>query len=89
MKFSPNSRRQAFDFGLSCASIEAGSRRHYRLTNTEKKWLFNIQVGTMVYRRHLFVDIQPYVLSRYALQLGLSQGIVEAPTSMAKRYGSL
>lgn len=57
------------------------------MTNAEKKWPFNKRVGAMVYRRHLLVEIHPYVPSRFVLQLGFSQGVVGAPTSMVKRYG--
>ena len=52
-------------------------------------WLFNICVSTMAYRRHLFIDIQPYVPSLFALQLGFSQGVVGAPSSMVERFGGL
>ena len=89
VKLSPDLRKKAFDFGVSRDSTRAGSGRHYSLTNAEKRWLLNIRVGTMVYRRHLFVDIQPYVPSRFALQLGFSQGVVGAPSSMVKRFGGL
>ena len=65
-------QKKAFDFGVSRDSTREGSGRHYSLTNVEKAWLFNIRVGTMVYRRHLFVDIQPYVPSHFAKQLGFS-----------------
>ncbi|KAJ8640095.1 hypothetical protein MRB53_016789 [Persea americana] len=61
VKLSPGLRKKAFDFGFSRNSTRAGSGRHYSLINAEKAWLFNIRVGTMVYRRHLFVDIQPYL----------------------------
>ena len=67
VKLSPGLRKKAFDFGVSRDSTRAGSGRHYSLTNAERSWLFNIHVGTMVYRRHLFVDIQPYVPSRFAM----------------------
>ncbi|MDL1139804.1 hypothetical protein PS029_20785 [Yersinia pestis] len=89
VKLSPELRKKAFDFGASRDSTRAGSGRHYSLTNAEREWLFSIRVGTMVYRRHLFVDIQPYVPSRFALQLGFSQGVVGAPSSMVKRFGGL
>ena len=59
------------------------------MTNVERSWLFNIRVGTMVYRRHLFVDIQPYVPSHFAMQLGFSQAVVGAPLSKVKRFGGL
>ncbi|KAJ8620220.1 hypothetical protein MRB53_028749 [Persea americana] len=68
---------------------EAGSGRHYFLTNAERSWLFNIRVGTMVYGRHLLVDIKLYVPSRFAMQLGFSQGVVGAPSSKVKRFGGL
>ncbi|KAJ8632965.1 hypothetical protein MRB53_026301 [Persea americana] len=58
VKLSPGLRKKAFDFGVSRNSTRAGSGRHYSLTKAEKAWLFNIRVGTKVYRRHLFVDIQ-------------------------------
>ncbi|WP_274923095.1 hypothetical protein, partial [Streptomyces clavifer] len=61
VKLSPELRKKAFDFGAPRDSTRAGSGRHYSLTNAENEWLFSIRVGTMVYRRHLFVDIQPYV----------------------------
>ncbi|XXG42108.1 hypothetical protein AAC387_Pa01g2452 [Persea americana] len=67
VKLSPSLRKNAFDFGVSRDSTRAGSGRHYSLTNADRSWLFNIRVGTMVYRRHLFVDIQPYVPSRFAM----------------------
>ncbi|XXG41988.1 hypothetical protein AAC387_Pa01g2347 [Persea americana] len=67
VKLSPGLRKKAFDFGVSRDSTRARSGRHYSLTNAERSWLFNIRVGTMVYRRHLFVDIQPYVPSRFAM----------------------
>ena len=67
VKLSLDLWKKAFDFGVSHDSTKAGSRRHYSLTNAEKRWLFNICVSTMVYRRHLFVHIQPYVLSRIVL----------------------
>ncbi|XXG76922.1 hypothetical protein AAC387_Pa08g1182 [Persea americana] len=51
--------------------------------------LFNVRVGMMVYCRHLFVDIQQYVPSRFALQWGFSQGVVGAPSSKVKRFGGL
>jgi len=89
VKLSPGLRKKAFDFGVSRDSTRAGSGRHYSLTNAERSWLFNIRVGTMVYRRHLFVDIQPYVPSRFAMQLGFSQGVVGAPSSKVKRFGGL
>ena len=89
VKLSPGLRKKAFDFGVSHDSTRARSGRHYSLTNTERSWLFNIRVGTMVYRRHLFVDIQPYVPSRFTLQLGFSQGIVGAPLSKVKHFGGL
>ncbi|XXG41994.1 hypothetical protein AAC387_Pa01g2353 [Persea americana] len=89
VKLSPGSRNKAFDFGVSRDSTRAGSGRHYSLTNTERSWLFNIRVSTMVYRRHLFVDIQPYVPSRFAMQLGFSQGVVGEPSSKVKRFGGL
>ncbi|KAJ8619969.1 hypothetical protein MRB53_028498 [Persea americana] len=89
MKFSPGLRKKAFDFGVSRDSTRAGSGRHYSLTNAKKAWLFNIRVGTMVCRRHLFVDIQLYVPSHFALQLGFSQGVVGAPSSKVKRFGGL
>ncbi|KAJ8635653.1 hypothetical protein MRB53_009920 [Persea americana] len=89
VKLSPGLRNKAFDFGVSRDSTKAGSGRHYSLTNTEKSWLFNIRVDTMVYRRHLFVDIQSYVPSRFAMQLGFSQGVVGAPSSKVKRFGGL
>ncbi|XXG85703.1 hypothetical protein AAC387_Pa11g0737 [Persea americana] len=57
VKLSPSLRKKAFDFGVSRDLTRAGSRRQYSLTNAERSWLFNIRVGTMVYRRHLFVDI--------------------------------
>ncbi|XXG73209.1 hypothetical protein AAC387_Pa07g2168 [Persea americana] len=87
VKLSPGLRKKAFDFGVSRDSTRAGLGRHYSLTNVERSWLFNIRVGTMVYRRHLFVDIQPYVPSRFAMQFGFSQGIVGAPSSKVKRFG--
>ena len=43
----------------------------------------------MVYHGHLFVDIQPYVHSHFALQLGFSQGAVGAPWSTVKHFGGL
>ena len=43
----------------------------------------------MVYHRHLFVDIQPYVPSCFALQLGFSQGVVGAPSSKVKCFEGL
>ncbi|KAJ8615015.1 hypothetical protein MRB53_004217 [Persea americana] len=89
VRLSPGLRKKAFDFGVSRDSTRARSGRHYFLTNVKKAWLFNIRVGTMVYRRHLFVDIQPHVPSRFALQLGLSQGVVGAPSSKVKRFGGL
>ena len=89
VKLSPGLRKKTFDFGVSCDSTKAGSGRHYSLTNAERSWLFNIRVGTMVYRRHLFVDIQLYVPSHFALQLGFSQGVVGAPSSKVKRFGGL
>ena len=89
VKLSPKLRKKAFDFGAPSDSTRAGSGRHYSLTNAEKEWLFSIRVGTMVYRRHLFVDIQPCVPSRFVLQLGFSQGVVGAPLSMVKRFGGL
>ncbi|XXG88153.1 hypothetical protein AAC387_Pa12g0401 [Persea americana] len=89
VKLSPGLRKKAFDFGVSRDSTRAGSGRHYSLTNAERSWLFNIRVGTMVYRRLLFVDIQPYVPSRFAMQLGISQGVVGAPSSKVKRFGGL
>lgn len=89
VRFSPNLRKKVLDFGVSHDSTKGGSRRHYHLTNAENKWFFTIRVGTMVYRRHLFVDIQSYVPSRYALQLGFSQGVVGALSSMVKRFGGL
>ncbi|KAJ8649284.1 hypothetical protein MRB53_002307 [Persea americana] len=89
VKLSPGLRKKAFDFGVSRDSTRAGSGRHYSLTNAERSWLFNIRVGTMVYRRHLFVDIQPYVLSRFTMLLGFSQGVVGAPSSRVKRFGGL
>ncbi|XXG62736.1 hypothetical protein AAC387_Pa05g1049 [Persea americana] len=89
VKLSPGLRKKAFDFGVSSDSTRAGSGRHYSLTNTEKMWLFNIHVGTMAYHRQLFVDIQPYVPSRFALQLGFSQGVVRAPLSKVRRFGGL
>ena len=67
MKLSPDLRKKAFDFGVSSDSTRAGSGRHYSLTNAEKMLLFNIRVGTMVYYRHLFVDIQSYVPLRFTL----------------------
>ena len=79
VKLSPGMLKKAFDFGVSCDSTGARSGRHYSLTNAERSWIFNIRDGTMVYRRHLFVDIQPYVSSRFALQLSFSQGVVGAP----------
>ncbi|KAJ8635794.1 hypothetical protein MRB53_010061 [Persea americana] len=57
VKLSPGLRKMAFDFGVSRDSTRAGSGRHYSLTNAKRSWLFNIRVGTMVYRRYLFVDI--------------------------------
>ena len=87
VKLSPELRKKAFDFGASRDSTRAGSGRHYSLTNAEKEWLFNIRVGTMVYHRHLCVDIQSYVPSRFAFQLGFSQGVVGAPSSMVKLFG--
>ncbi|XXG88125.1 hypothetical protein AAC387_Pa12g0379 [Persea americana] len=89
VKLSPSLQKKAFDFGVSRDSTRAGSGRHYSLTNTEKAWISNICVGTMVYHRHLFIDIQPYVPSRFALQLGFSQGVVGAPSSKVKRFGGL
>ncbi|XXG53338.1 hypothetical protein AAC387_Pa03g1441 [Persea americana] len=89
VKLSPGLRKKAFDFGVSRDSTRAGSGRHYSLTNAERSWLFNICVGTMVYRRYLFVDIQPYVPSRFAMQLGFSQGVVGAPSSKVKHFGGL
>ena len=47
---SPGLRKKAFDFGVSRDSTRAGLGRHYSLTNAERSWLFNIRVGTMVYR---------------------------------------
>ncbi|XXG59346.1 hypothetical protein AAC387_Pa04g1448 [Persea americana] len=89
VKLSPGLWKKAFDFGVSRDSTKAGSGRHYSLTNAKKMWLFNIRVGTMVYRRHLFVDIQPYVPSHFAMQLGISQGVVGEPSSNVKRFGGL
>ena len=89
VKLSSDLWRNAFDFGVFRDSTSARSRRHYSLTNVEKMWLFNIRVGTMVYRKHLFVDIQPYVSLRFALQLGFSQDLVGAPSSMVKRFRGL
>ena len=89
VKLSPGLRKKAFDFGASRDSTRAGSGRHYSLTNAERSWLFNICVGTMVYRRHLFVDIQPYVPSHFALQSSFSQGVVGVPSSKVKRFGGL
>ena len=57
VKLSLGLRKKAFDFGVSRDLTRARSGRHYSLTNAERSWLFNIRVGTMVYRRHLFVDI--------------------------------
>ena len=67
VKLSPGLRKKASDFGVSYDSTRAGSGRHYSLTKAERSWLFNIRVRTMVYCRHLFVDIQPYVPSRFAM----------------------
>ena len=67
VKLSPGLRKKAFDFGVSRDSTRAGSGRHYSLTNAEKMCLFNIRDSTMVYCRHLFVDIQLYVPSRFAM----------------------
>ncbi|KAJ8634480.1 hypothetical protein MRB53_008747 [Persea americana] len=89
VKLSPGLRKKAFDFGVSLDPTRVGSGRHYSLTNAERSWLFNICVGTMVYRRHLFVDIQSYVPSRFAMQLGFSQGVVRAPSSKVKCFGGL
>ncbi|XXG89123.1 hypothetical protein AAC387_Pa12g1203 [Persea americana] len=89
VKLSPGLQKKASDFGVSRDSTKAGSGRHYSLTNAEKAWLFNIRVGTMGYHRHLFVDIQSYVPSRFAMQLGFSQGFVGAPSSKVKRFGGL
>ena len=89
VKLSPGLWKKAFDFGVSCDSTRAGSGRHYSLKNAEKTWLFNIRVGMMVYHRHLFVDIQPYVPLRFALQLGFSQGVVGALSSKVKHFGGL
>ncbi|XXG47533.1 hypothetical protein AAC387_Pa02g2167 [Persea americana] len=89
VKLSSGLRKKAFDFGVSRDSTKAGSGRHYSLTNAEKAWFFNIRVGTMVYHRHLFVDIQSYVPSRFALQLSVSQGVVGVPSSKVKRFGDL
>ncbi|XXG72995.1 hypothetical protein AAC387_Pa07g1979 [Persea americana] len=89
VKLSPGLQKKAFDFGVSRDLTRAGSGRHYSLTNAEKTWLFNIRVGTMVYRRHLFVDVQPYVPSRFAMQLGFSQGVAGAPSSKVKCFGGL
>ncbi|KAJ8627582.1 hypothetical protein MRB53_020889 [Persea americana] len=89
VKLSLGLRKKAFDFGVSRDSTRAGFGRHYSLTNAERSWLFNIRVGTMVYRRHLFVDIQPYVPSRFSMQLGFSQGVVGAPSSKVMRFGGL
>ncbi|XXG62744.1 hypothetical protein AAC387_Pa05g1057 [Persea americana] len=87
VKLSLGLQKKAFDFGVSQDSTRARSGRHYSLTNAKKAWLFNIRVGTMVYRRHLFVDIQSYVPSRFALQLGFTQGVVGAPSSKVKCFG--
>ena len=89
MKLSPDLWKKAFDFGVSHDLTTARSGRHYSLTNAKKAWLFNIRIGTMVYRRHLFIDIQPYVPSCFALQLHFSQGVVGAPSSKMKRFGAL
>ena len=89
MKIFLDLRKNAFDFGVSRDSTRAMLERHYSLTNAEKRWLFNIRVGTMVYHRHHFIDIQLYVLSRFALQLGFSQGVVGAPSSMVKLFRGL
>ena len=89
VKLSLDLRKKAFDFGVSRDFTRVGLGRHYSLTNAEKGWLLNIRLGTMVYHRHLFIDIQPYVPSRFALQLGFSQGVVGAPSSMVKRFGGL
>lgn len=102
VKLSPNLWKKAFNFGVSRDSTRTGSGRYYSLTNAEKAWLFNIRVGTMVYHRHLFIDIQPYVPSRFALQLGqpyvlscfvlqlgFSHGVVGAPSSKVKHFGGL
>ena len=87
VKLSSNLWKKAFGFGVSRDSTRAGSRRHYLLTNAEKGWFFNIRIGMMVYCRHLFVNIHPYIPSCFALQLGFSQGVVGAPSSMVKRFG--
>ncbi|XXG62800.1 hypothetical protein AAC387_Pa05g1106 [Persea americana] len=89
VKLSPDLRKKAFDFGVCRDSTRSGSGRHYSLTNAEKAWLFNIRVGTMVYCKHLFIDIQPYVPSRFALQFGFSQDVVGVPSSKVKRFGGL
>ena len=57
VKLSLDLRKKAFDFGVSRDSTRAGLGRHYSLTNAKKRWLFNIRVGTMMYCRHLFVNI--------------------------------
>ena len=71
VKLSPGLQKKAFDFGVSRDSTKVRSGRHYSLTNVERSWLFNIRVGTMVYLRHLFVDIQPYVPSHFFHAVGL------------------
>ncbi|XXG85563.1 hypothetical protein AAC387_Pa11g0616 [Persea americana] len=88
-KLSPDLQKKAFDFGVSHDSTRGGSGRHYSLTNAEKAWLVNIHVGTMVYRRHLFIDILLYVPSRFALRFGFSQGVFGAPSSKVKLFGGL
>ena len=50
VKLSPDLWKKAFDCGVSSDSTRAGSERHYLSTNVEKGSLFNIRVGTMVYR---------------------------------------
>jgi len=89
VKLSSGLRKKAFDFGVSRDSTRAGLGRHYYLTNAEKAWIFNIRVGTMLYHRHLFVGIQLYVPSRFAMQLGFSQGVVGALSSKVKRFRGL
>ncbi|XXG53638.1 hypothetical protein AAC387_Pa03g1703 [Persea americana] len=87
VKFFPGLQKKTFDFGVSQDSTRARSGRHCSMTNEERSWLFNIRVGTMVYHRHLFVDIHLYVPLRFAMQLDFSQGVVGVPSSKVKRFG--
>lgn len=63
--------------------------RSILFTEVEKEWLLTICLADSVFGKGNVINIQAYIPSRFAVQIGFSQGLIGSLGYMRRRYGRL